>query len=70
MTLGYQVQRQLGLIKGTMDIAHYLRLCLQKFGEPKLTWLHLFSNLLSVIYNFFFFESRDLAALGAKPMIT
>ena len=57
MTLGYQVPRPLGPIKGTMDIIHYLQSCLQRFGEPKLTCLHLFSNILFVFYglpSFFF----------------
>ena len=75
MTLGYQVLRPLGPIKGTMDIIHYLQSCLQRFGEPKLTCPHLFSNILFVFYSlpsfiYFFFESLDLTALGAKPMIT
>jgi len=62
MTLGYWVQRPLGPIKNTMDITHYLQSCLQRFGEPKLTCLHLCSNILSVfsqltlLYLFFFFE--------------
>ena len=60
MTLGYQVPMPLGPIKGTMDIIHYLQSCLQRFGEPKLTCLHLFSNILFVFYSlpsfiFFFF---------------
>ena len=33
-----------------MDIVHYLQSCLQRFGEPKLTCPHLFSNILSVFY--------------------
>jgi len=62
MTLGYWVQRPLGPIKNTMDITHYLQSCLQRFCEPKLTCLHLCSNILSVfsqltlLYLFFFFE--------------
>ena len=60
MTLGYQVPKPLGPIKGTMDIIHYLQSCLQRFSEPKLTCLHLFSNILFVFYGlpsfiFFFF---------------
>ena len=37
-------------LKGTMDIVHYLQSCLQRFGEPKLTCPHLFSNILFVFY--------------------
>jgi hypothetical protein len=61
MTLGYQVPRLLGPIKGTMDIVHYLQLCLQRFSEPKLTCPHLCSNILFVFYGlpfFFFRKSR------------
>jgi hypothetical protein len=50
MVLGYQVQRQPGPIKSIIGIVHYLQLCSQRCSEPKLTCLHLCSNVSVILH--------------------